>query len=194
LPPLVENKVKKAEPAFDLSSTEKEFTKNIALMLNNTFKKFAKSIIAGKDVDFKPIDDAAFKWAQQHSMELVTQINQTTMNDLQYALARGLEANEDIGDIAKRIRDVFDRADKYRSFLIARTETTNAANLGTIAAYKQVGIKTKQWLTGQDERVCPLCGPLDGKIVGIDDEFEPGIFAPSRHPNCRCTVISGTEL
>ncbi|MCL6580136.1 MAG: hypothetical protein K6U08_00740 [Firmicutes bacterium] len=45
-----------------------------------------------------------------------------------------------------------------------------------------------------DERVCPVCGPLDGKTVRLDEEFAPGIFAPPAHPNCRCTTLAPTEL
>jgi len=45
-----------------------------------------------------------------------------------------------------------------------------------------------------DERVCPVCGPLEGKTVRLDEEFAPGIFAPPAHPNCRCTTLAPTEL
>ena len=48
----------------------------------------------------------------------------------------------------------------------------------------------------EDERVCPICGPLDGKV------FDTGRFPQQpAHPNCRCTsvvawplVICGGEL
>jgi hypothetical protein len=37
------------------------------------------------------------------------------------------------------------------------------------------------WRTLRDEKVCTLCGPLDGK-----PESEWGVDAPPRHVNCRC--------
>lgn len=47
---------------------------------------------------------------------------------------------------------------------------------------------TKQWHTAADEFVCPVCGPIHGKIVGITKTFSRGVFAPPVHPSCRCWV------
>lgn len=88
------------------------------------------------------------------------------------------------------MRGVFDQATRYRSFVIARTETTAAANMAQIAVMERAGIRYKQWVTGGDERTCPLCGALNGKVVRIDEEFAPGVLAPPRHPQCRCALVS----
>jgi hypothetical protein len=47
---------------------------------------------------------------------------------------------------------------------------------------------TKQWHTALDERTCPICAPIDRKIVRVDKGFARGVFAPPVHPNCRCWV------
>jgi len=65
----------------------------------------------------------------------------------------------------------------------------------------------KLWITAKDERVCPVCGPLHGKKVGINERFrtkEGEFWTPGLHPNCRCVVrlienrfsknLAGTEL
>lgn len=48
----------------------------------------------------------------------------------------------------------------------------------------------KKWVTAGDERVCGVCGGLDGQTVPLKAKFEtPGgerFFAPGTHPNCRC--------
>lgn len=53
-------------------------------------------------------------------------------------------------------------------------------------------VAQKVWLTARDERVCPQCGPLHGKKVGVKEQFElPGghrVYVPGVHPNCRCEV------
>jgi hypothetical protein len=36
------------------------------------------------------------------------------------------------------------------------------------------------WQTMEDERVCDICGPLDGKPMSEVDEYQPA------HPRCRC--------
>lgn len=50
----------------------------------------------------------------------------------------------------------------------------------------------KMWLTAQDERVCPICGPLHRTKIPIRDQFllDDGqkLYVPGAHTNCRCTV------
>ena len=49
----------------------------------------------------------------------------------------------------------------------------------------------KMWVTAKDERVCPVCGPLHGKKVGINERFmtkEGAFYTPGLHPNCRCVI------
>ena len=60
----------------------------------------------------------------------------------------------------------------------------------------------KVWCTADDERVCPVCGALDGMKIGIDDDFPfrtklqaPGIRrTPPAHPSCRCAVYYEEEV
>jgi hypothetical protein len=49
----------------------------------------------------------------------------------------------------------------------------------------------KIWITARDERVCPVCGPLHGKKVRVNEQFktpEGDFWTPGVHPNCRCVV------
>lgn len=50
----------------------------------------------------------------------------------------------------------------------------------------------KVWLTARDEKVCPICGPMNGVRADIKDKFElpngSEIWVPGVHPNCRCDV------
>lgn len=50
----------------------------------------------------------------------------------------------------------------------------------------------REWLTAEDERVCPICGPMDHVKIGMQDRFElpdgNEVWAPGVHPNCRCGV------
>jgi len=77
---------------------------------------------------------------------------------------------------------------------IARTELAMAYNEGaygaTIAAQEQgfLGDVRKRWLTAADERVCPICAPLDNTIVNLNAFFPNGIKLPPAHPQCRCAI------
>lgn len=58
----------------------------------------------------------------------------------------------------------------------------------------------KVWVTAPDERVCPVCAPLDSVAVKISDSFlvrgylglvhhDMRLWVPPAHPNCRCRVV-----
>lgn len=96
------------------------------------------------------------------------------------------------------------RQHRYRAYNIARTELAFSYNRGNYEGTKQaqaagyLGQVVKRWLTADDERVCPICGGLDGKTVAMEDDFdfptklqavEPTIRrTPPAHPSCRCAV------
>ena len=95
------------------------------------------------------------------------------------------------------------RQHRYRGYLIARTELAFAYNQGSYEGTKQaqaagyLGEVEKVWCTADDERVCPICGGLDGKRIAMDDDFDfPTKLTdqtirrvPPAHPSCRCSVM-----
>lgn len=98
------------------------------------------------------------------------------------------------------------RQHRYRGYNIARTELAFAYNQGSYLGTKQaqekgyMGDVVKIWSTADDERVCKICGALEGKTIGIDEEFnfntriatpaDPTIkLVPPAHPSCRCAVM-----
>jgi hypothetical protein len=63
-------------------------------------------------------------------------------------------------------------------------------------AYEQSGVvEQKQWLTAPD--CCDRCAELDGKVVGLEEEFFDDDYGdgtePPLHPNCRCAVAAYIE-
>lgn len=104
------------------------------------------------------------------------------------------------------------RQNRYRAYRIARTELSHAYNYGAYAGSKQaqaqglLGKCVKVWCTADDERVCDICGQLEGTEIGMDDDFyyknqhgnqtriNPKLSDPimgrigTAHPGCRCTV------
>lgn len=98
------------------------------------------------------------------------------------------------------------RMHRYRGYNIARTELAFAYNQGSYEGTKQaqeagyMGDVVKVWCTADDERVCEICGGLDGKTIAMDDDFDfttklatpanPTIRkVPPAHPSCRCSVL-----
>lgn len=109
------------------------------------------------------------------------------------------------GVTPKRARDMAlrDAARRHRSraYTVARTELATAYNTGAHQATKEaqargyLGHMVKVWSTADDERVCRICGPMEGKEAEMDDEYQ-GIrgswstrLHPPAHPGCRCAVL-----
>lgn len=97
------------------------------------------------------------------------------------------------------------RQNRYRGYNIARTELAFAYNKGEQQGVQQaidqglMGKTKKVWCTADDERVCPICGKLEGKTLDMYEDFDfrtkleatnPEIRqTPPAHPSCRCTLI-----
>ena len=97
-----------------------------------------------------------------------------------------------------------DRLLDARARNIAHTELLTASNAGRMAGYEAdaasggltVGAVEKVWLTAKDERICPICLPLNGVAVpGLEGGWEvrPGVTVlhPPAHPSC---FPAGTEV
>jgi len=76
-----------------------------------------------------------------------------------------------------------------RSRILARTEVIRAHHAATINIYREAqveGVKVKaEWATADDDRVCPDCGFMEGRIFTLD-EIETLI---PFHPQCRCVAL-----
>jgi len=73
-----------------------------------------------------------------------------------------------------------------RTEMIARTELLRSSNLGAAAvdAARADILQGWEWVTARDDRVCPICGPLDGRVWPIGQGERP-----PRHVRCRCATI-----
>lgn len=101
--------------------------------------------------------------------------------------------------IESQVRNYANRLIAWRAENIARTEYAFAFNYGNFEAMRQardlglVGPNIiKIWQTAEDEKVCPVCAPLNGQIVDLDETFPitgTTSFTPPAHPRCRCTLV-----
>lgn len=57
----------------------------------------------------------------------------------------------------------------------------------TLKAFKDSGVKKVRWATEKDDRVCPICGPRDGKVYDIDK------VPVKPHWGCRCWLEAVKE-
>lgn len=139
--------------------------------------------------------DAA-TWAARYAGELIKDIDKTTLATVQSAISDFADKpGFTIGDVIAQLP--FDEA---RSERIAVTEITRAYAESNQIAGEQIAKEfegvpvVKVWFTNNDDRVCPVCGPLNGKEVDIKSEFASGIINPPAHPNCRCWTTTTTKI
>lgn len=152
----------------------------------------------GMSFDYTLVNTRARDWAQQYVGELISQIDGTTRENVRQAVSRWYENGEPLSALRRDLEPTFG-AD--RAQMIAETETTFASANGAVEGYRESGVVMGMtWKTVVDERVCPICGSLDGVTVGLDERFYDALppnlqnrvrrqfDKPPAHPRCRCRV------
>lgn len=157
------------------------------------------------EIVFDPKDPKAAKRIKELMDLSAENYTDTTIQLLTKKLKAEIEAGSSMDQLTKVVNDVFDFTEKYRAARIARSVVFGAANTAAREAYKQSGVvQTVKWHTAEDELVCEFCGPLNGKIIDVDENFfEKGdtingrdggtldldfmdVEDPPLHANCRC--------
>lgn len=134
-------------------------------------------------------------WLDTKAFKFADEINQTTEAALRDTLNEAISQGEAIGDISRRIEDVFDAARGARARTIARTEVIAASNQGAMEAYEQSGVvEEKEWVSSRDE-VVRDSHRIDGETRALNQTFSNGLAQPGDTSgpaeeviNCRCTV------
>jgi SPP1 gp7 family putative phage head morphogenesis protein len=107
------------------------------------------------------------------------------------------EEQFDVDELADKIGDLI--GDDARAETIARTETMRASNQGQQELWAQAedaglltGKEEQEWIVTPDDRLCPICEPMDGVTAPMGGSFRLNtgevVDGPPAHPNCRCTI------
>lgn len=121
--------------------------------------------------------------------KLVDGIDETTLEKLSQIISDGIKNKRGIPGISKDIRDGFKNMSKFRSELIARTETAQALSQASLDTMEDMGIEGKEWVTAGDDLVSDDClGNEAEGVIPAGQTFSGGVMAPPQHPDCRCTV------
>jgi len=135
-----------------------------------------------------PISQAV-DWAKDHAAKLVTQMDATTKERLALHISDGIKNKSGIPKLSRDIRTQFADMSKYRSELIARTETANALSTASLDSMEDMGINGKEWVTAGDSDVSDECLANEAQgVIPVGDAFSSGASAPPEHPDCRCTL------
>lgn len=116
-------------------------------------------------------------------------VNAAMAQSITRELTEGLTRGENPSVIARRMQDSIENIGKRRATLIARTEIIRAHAEGQLDAMELLGVEkvgvAVEWSTAGDDRVCPLCQPLEGVVMSLKEAR--GIIP--RHVSCRCAFV-----
>lgn len=163
--------------------------------------------IAGSYLGFAPSFDLLNPLFERHlknyGLDQAKDINDTTKEKLRETLSEGVNQGEDMGQLARRVKDTWSNLGDGRAKVIARTETMSTVNGGQFITYKNEGVKGKEWLSTQDDRTRDAHRDADGQVRPIDDDFDvmdeklsyPGDpkGSASNVIQCRCTILPVLE-
>jgi hypothetical protein len=191
-------KAQAANGVVDYAGTDAMFNalaKKLAPILEDVYAVQIKADVNPTGVEVEPerFTNAAFDYAEREAgTRLNLEMNATTIKNLQRVAAKlGLDPSLSAAQITAALYPTFS---PYRATLTAVTEVTRAKAAATNGAYDlltEYGRDVvRRWGTRVDERVCPVCGPLDNKKEPTyRKQFSDG---PPAHPNCRCRI--GVEV
>jgi len=145
----------------------------------------------GISVNYDLANEFARQWAQDHVGELISGINETTTRNVRRLTQEWIASGEALPALRRRLEPTFG---SVRADMIATTEVTRAYAEGNINLWQTNGLVPARpgtvppahprcrcwlvleydestnlfyyvWRTAVDERVCPICLPLDGTRV-----------------------------
>lgn len=183
--------VPKNEPSFIL-----EIISALLTGISDGIELFSETTSIG--LDFGSANEYAAQWAEEYTYDLIKGIDETSLDVVRRAIGGFTdEVGYTIGDVIDLIEPYFG---EKRASMIAVTETTRVFAKGQRLAADEVKKEfpdvqiTKTWFTNNDDRVCDICGPLDGQEVPMDEPFSSGDMEPPAHVNCRCWIEYNTRL
>ena len=185
-------------PLDDLFDDDSEFaaemTRAIAAGMIGGVNLLQQMINIG--MDYTMTNDRAYDAAKTYAYDLVRGINETSRDAISRAITSFVETpGMTIGDVINRLPFNSARAEKIAITEVTRAYATGQRMAGEDLQKEFPSVKVvKTWLTNNDDRVCEICGPLDGKEVELDQTFDGGISEPPAHVNCRCWTSVSTKI
>lgn len=202
------NKQAFEEWLFDVDASESRIVGTMFPISTELMKAVAIVALefAGDDETVFELSERALRYIKERVDKFARDTNEFTVTEIQNTIAEGLRNGETTAQLKKRIRDIYTNAKDVRAEMIARTEILASSNEGAIEAYRQSPIIIrKEWRVAGDS--CGFCLEMDGKIVGIEENFADlgttisdgkgdtrsvdyeSVGHPPLHPNCRCVVL-----
>lgn len=141
----------------------------------------------GLAFDMNDYDRVIADFTPSYTSILLDKLTATTRDYVRNVLADwqvgDLPGGRGLPDVIAALQPIFGKA---RARTIAATEVTRLFDQGSRISHNLAGITMEEWQTSQDDRVCDICGPLDGQRFGTNEGPRP---VDDTHVNCRCARL-----
>jgi HK97 family phage portal protein len=164
----------------------------IYIDLFGTEGKEAARLIGIDDINI--INEQTKKLLEKAAQLMSDSYNESTLTLLKDRLNKGINEGMSIDELTAEVSSVYEFSDSVRAETVARTEVFRVANYATRETWKESGVVTTlRFYTAEDERVCDICGPMNGKVMGIDESIgEPG--EPLIGANGEQVMVNGSPI
>lgn len=175
----------------------------------------AMQAIGMQPSEYDPYSEAITAWFNVRTTKVAANVNDETEKQLRATLTEGVNAGEGLHQLRARIEMVVGLAATLRAELIAVTEVARAQSVADVNAWSQSGVvEGKEWFTAEHEKVCKFCGPMNGRVIGLEETFyskgdvqtetatsrkgeertvvykrDDDVLGAPLRPRCRCTLL-----
>lgn len=205
---------------FDKRKEAKELRDDLIIVLLLLFRDGYESGVARlRDAGFTgPIpafaDDAkeVTAFVDNYIPKLTRTITNTVAETITAETLKAQQAGLTPTEVQDAVKEKVREMALYAPERVAETETVRSFNGGTLDAWTlSEGVEYVEWVTREDERVCPFCNELHGIRVKVDEPFADlghtveavddngqtvffvndyaPMYAPPAHPFCRCKLV-----
>ncbi|ARD64997.1 minor capsid protein [Eubacterium limosum] len=170
-------------------STTKEFFKKVSKGMQDNYKSIAGEL--GIDLNLPNLrffeELAKEPWRGEDFSKRIWRNMDKLLVNLKNTLVSGMIRGKSITELALEL-DALMNQGFHNAHRLVRTETMHYLNAASLQAYKDSGVKYVQFWAALDERTCPQCGALHGRIFKVDKAPVLPI-----HANCRCCYLPVTD-
>lgn len=128
-------------------------------------------ITASFGIDFSLQNPAVQTFIRDYSFQFAEKVSSTAIDKIRGLTLTAQTEGWGILEFIDAVTGTYDEWALGRAEMIARSETIRSSNAGARDSYQAAGVTKIEWFTAEDERVCPFCAAMHGRVIGIDDLF-----------------------
>lgn len=183
---LVGGKMKSLATYYSFKTTFQDYLRKVA---NKAGQSIIDLIPSPNPIKFRLSNKIYKSKIQERVSNLIKDLDSTTKKRMVNNLIQGIKSGETKAELVKRVQETGKKISESRAAIIVSTETQALSEYLRFETAKLNGVSYKVWRTSGDEKVCPICKPLDGVRAPIDSNFAFGGLYPPVHVSCYCQIL-----